>query len=55
MDSITLTLSKEQTQLILQLIDAALRGGGVQHVRQAVELLDLLEAATKEAIAKKED
>ena len=42
---ITLTLSQDQAQQLLQLADAALRGGGLQYARQAVGLMDLLDAA----------
>lgn len=40
-----LTLSQEQAQTILQLADGALRGGGLQYARQAVQLMDALDQA----------
>ncbi|MEB3301969.1 MAG: hypothetical protein VKN56_08370 [Cyanobacteriota bacterium] len=40
-----LTLSQEQAQSLLQLADAALRGGGLQYARQAVQLMDTLDQA----------
>jgi len=43
--NITLTLSQDQSQQLLQLADAALRGGGLQYARQAVSLMDRLDAA----------
>jgi hypothetical protein len=43
--NITLTLSQDQAQQLLQLADAALRGSGLQYARQAVNLMDLLDAA----------
>jgi len=43
--NITLTLSCEQSQQLLQLADAALRGGGLQYARQAVVIMNLLDAA----------
>ena len=46
---ITLTLSQDQAQQLLQLADAALRGGGLQYARQAVGLMDCLDAAATEA------
>lgn len=45
MNPITLELNHEQAQQILQLADAAVRGGGLQYVRQAVVIMDLLDAA----------
>jgi hypothetical protein len=43
--NITLELNHNQAQLILQLADAAVRGGGLQYARQAVAIMDLLDAA----------
>ena len=43
--NITLTLSQDQAQQLLQLADAALRGSGLQYARQAVNFMDLLDAA----------
>lgn len=43
--NITLKLDQDQAQMIFQLADAAVRGGGLQYARQAVALMDLLDAA----------
>jgi hypothetical protein len=43
--NVTLTLSQDQSHQLLQLADAALRGGGLQYARQAASLMDLLDAA----------
>ena len=43
--NITLELNQDQAQQILQLADAAVRGGGLQYARQAVAIMDLLDAA----------
>lgn len=45
MNPITLELNQDQAQTMLQLADAAVRGGGLQYVRQAVAVMDLLDAA----------
>jgi hypothetical protein len=45
MNPITIELNHEQAQQILQLADAAVRGGGLQFVRQAVVIMNLLDAA----------
>lgn len=45
MNPITLELNHDQAQQLLQLADAALRGGGLQYARQAAALMDLLDAA----------
>ena len=42
---ITLELNQDQAQQILQVADAAVRGGGLQYARQAVAIMDLLDAA----------
>lgn len=47
--NITLTLSQDQAQQLLQLADAALRGSGLQYARQAVNFMDLLDAAAAQA------
>lgn len=52
MDSITLTLSNDEVQQLLQLIDIAVRGSGLQHARQAVALIDLLAAASAKSSSK---
>lgn len=52
MNSITITLSNEQVQQLLQLIDIALRGSGLQHARQAVDLVDVLAAASAKSSSK---
>jgi hypothetical protein len=49
MNPITLTLNQDQAQQILQLADAAVRGGGLQYARQAVALMNLLDAAAAAA------
>jgi hypothetical protein len=49
MNPITLELNHEQAQQILQLADAAVRGGGLQYVRQAVVIMNLLDAAASQA------
>ena len=43
--NITLKLNQDQAQQMLQLADAAVRGGGLQYARQAVEIMRLLDAA----------
>ena len=40
-----LNLTDEQAQSVLQLADAAVRAGGLQFARQAVILMDLMDAA----------
>jgi len=52
MNLITLTLSNDQVQQLLQLIDIALRGSGLQHARQAVDLVDVLAAASTNSLSK---
>lgn len=47
--NITLTLTEQQTQNILQFADAAVRTGGLQFVRQAVELMDLIDEAVADS------
>lgn len=42
---ITLELNQDQAQQLLRLADAAVRGGGLQYVRPAVAIMDLLDAA----------
>lgn len=43
--NITLELNQDQAQQLLQLTDAAVRGGGLQYARQAVAIMNLLDAA----------
>lgn len=40
-----LNLTDQQAQTIMQLADAAVRGGGLQFARQAVAVMDLMDAA----------
>lgn len=40
-----LNLTDHQAQTIMQLADAAVRGGGLQFARQAVAVMDLMDAA----------
>lgn len=40
-----LTLTEEDASILMQLADAAVRAHGLQVVRQAVKMLDLLDAA----------
>ena len=49
--NITLELNQDQAQQILQLADAAVRGGGLQYARQAVTIMDLLDAAAAASLA----
>ena len=49
MNLITLELNQDQAQQILQLADAAVRGAGLQYARQAVAIMDLLDAAAAAA------
>lgn len=46
-----LELTTDQAQAILQLADAAVRGMGLQCARQAVNVMDLLDAAAAEEAA----
>ena len=42
---LTLTLTEEDASMLMQLADAAVRAHGLQVVRQAVKMMDLLDAA----------
>jgi len=44
-----LNLTDQQAQTIMQLLDAAVRGGGLQFARQAVAVMDLMDAAAASA------
>ena len=55
MNPITLELNQDQAQTMLQLADAALRGGGLQYARQAVAIMDLLDAAATPPPAAQEE
>ena len=46
-----LNLDDQQAQSIMQLADAAVRGGGLQFARQAVAVMDLMDAAAAAASA----
>lgn len=46
-----LNLTTDQAQTIMQLTDAAVRGHGIQFARQAVAVMDLLDAAAAEEAA----
>jgi hypothetical protein len=46
-----LNLTDQQAQSIMQLADAAVRGGGLQFARQAVAVMDLMDAAAAASAA----
>lgn len=46
-----LSLDDQQAQSIMQLADAAVRGGGLQFARQAVAVMDLMDAAAAASAA----
>lgn len=46
-----LNLTDQQAQTIMQLADAAVRGGGLQFARQAVAVMDLMDAAAAASAA----
>jgi hypothetical protein len=53
--NLTLKLNQDQAQTILQLADAAVRGGGLQYARLAVAIMDLLDAAATPSTAAQEE
>lgn len=46
-----LNLTDQQAQSMMQLADAAVRGGGLQFARQAVAVMDLMDAASADSAA----
>lgn len=44
-----ITITTEQAQELLQITDAAVRAHGLQLARQAVHVMDMLDAAAQEA------
>lgn len=50
-----ITLTTEQAKELMQLADAAVRAHGLQLARQAVRVMDILDAAADEAANPAED
>lgn len=52
---IILELNQDQAQQLLQLADAAVRGGGLQYARQAVAIMNLLDSVATTQPATQEE